>query len=240
MKLLKKLAPVYGGFLLAVFLIYSKFGLHLINGNPLRTVAGIVIMFLMIGLVIYLTICVIKAAQLAELPEIEVKNTVSEKQRLADFTYFYSHLAGRNLGPFEARKKEIFDLCVSMQQKNDNLNKLLKDSFSTEDLTYNTYVNTLNEVMKIFNNNLNGIKKRLEVFDYKDWSNNRSDEHAAAYIAEVDDLYQKNYVVIDHIDDLLHELVSLDDISDVPLEKVNRLIEQTQNYKKVKDGQYLN
>ena len=50
MKYLKKLIPVYAGFLLAVVLIYSKFGLHLINGNPLRTVAGIVIMLLMIGL----------------------------------------------------------------------------------------------------------------------------------------------------------------------------------------------
>ena len=36
----------------------------------------------------------------------------------------------------------------------------------------------------------------------------------------------------------MHELVNLDDISDVPLEKVNRLIEQTQDYKKIKERQW--
>ena len=99
-------------------------------------------------------------------------------------------------------------------------------------------MSTLDEVMRIFNNNLGGIKKRIEVFDYNEWSSNKSDEHAAAYISEVEDLYKKNYVVIDNIDDLMHELVNLDDISDVPLEKVNRLIEQTQDYKKIKERQW--
>ncbi|WP_044974477.1 hypothetical protein [Ruminococcus sp. HUN007] len=237
MKYLKKLIPVYGGFLLAVVLIYSRFGLHLINGNPLRTAAGIVIMLLMIGLVIYLTISALQAAKISELPAIETKAPVSEVRRLEEFTDFYRRMAGANLGPFESRKRDIYDLCVSMKQKNDNIRKLLRDSFSTEDLTYNTYMSTLDEVMKIFNNNLGGIKKRIEVFDYKNWSDNRNDEHADEYISEVDDLYQKNYVVIDHIDDLMHELVNLDDISDVPLEKVTRLVEQTQNYKKIKERQ---
>lgn len=238
MKYLKKLIPVYAGFLLAVVLIYSKFGLHLINGNPLRTVAGIVIMILMIGLLFYLTLSALHAAKIDELPAIETKAPVSEDQRLTEFTDFYRRMNNANLGPFEQKKKEIYDLCVSMKQKNDNLHKLLRESFSTEDLTYNTYMSTLNEVMRIFNNNLGGIKKRIEVFDYNDWKNDRSDEHATAYISEVEDLYKKNYVVIDHIDDLMHELVNLDDISDVPLEKVNRLIEQTQDYKKIKERQW--
>ena len=178
------------------------------------------------------------AAKIDELPAIETKAPVSEDQRLTEFTDFYRRMNNANLGPFEQRKKEIYDLCVSMKQKNDNLHKLLRESFSTEDLTYNTYMSTLNEVMRIFNNNLGGIKKRIEVFDYNDWKNDRSDEHATAYISEVEDLYKKNYVVIDHIDDLMHELVNLDDISDVPLEKVNRLIEQTQDYKKIKERQW--
>jgi hypothetical protein len=119
----------------------------------------------MIGLVIYLTLCAIKAAQIEELPAIETTAPpVSEEKRLSDFTEFFRSMSKANLGPFEAKKKELYDLCVSMKQKNDNLQKLLGDSFSKEDLTYNTYTNTLEEVMKIFNNNLNGIKKRLEVF----------------------------------------------------------------------------
>ncbi len=238
MKLLKKLAPVYAGFLAAVLVIYSKPGLHLINGNPLRTAAGIVIMLLLIGLVIFLTFSILKRDQIENLPVIETTAEVNEEDRLEDFTKFYGLLKTRNLGPFESKKEDFFNICVSMQKKNANLQKLLRDSFSTEDLTYNTYTKTMNEVMKIFNNNLNGIKKRLEVFDYKEWKDNESDEHAAAYISEVENLYEKNYVVIDHIDDLLHELVLLDDISDVPLEKVNRLIEQTQNYKKIKEEQW--
>lgn len=238
MKLIKKLIPVYAGFLAAVFLIYSKAGLHLINGSPVRTAAGVVIMLLLIGLVIFLTVNAMKQVQISELPVIETTATVTEEERLDNFTRFYHDLQNRNLGPFNEKKAQLFEICQSMRQKNASLQKLLRDSFSTENLTYNTYVNTMNEVMKIFNNNLNGIKKRLEVFDYGEWQNNRSDEHAEAYISEVQSLYEKNYVVIDHIDDLLHELVLLDDISDVPLEKVNLLIEQTQNYKKIKEGQW--
>lgn len=238
MKLIKKLLPVYAGFLAAVFLIYSKHGLHLINGTFLRTAAGIIIMILLIGLVIFLTLNAVKQAQLSDLPAIETTAQVSETETLNRFTDFYRSLQNRNYGPFEKKKKEIFDICLSMKQKNDALRKLLSESFSEGDLTYSTYISTLDEVMKIFNSNLNGIKKRIEVFDYKEWSRDSSDEHAAAYISEVDSLYEKNYVVIDHLDDLLHELVLLDDISDVPLEKVNALIEQTQNYKKVKEGQW--
>ena len=238
MKLLKKLAPVYIGFIAAVLVIYSKPGLHLINGNPLRTIAGIFIMLLLMGLVVFLTINTIRNEQLNNLPVIETTAEVNEDDRLADFTMFYGSLKNRNLGPFESRKADFFEICKSMKTKNDNLQKLLRESFSTEDLTYNTYMNTMNEVMKIFNNNLNGIKKRLEVFDYNEWNNNKEDEHAVAYISEIESLYDKNYVVIDHIDDLLHELVMLEDISDVPLEKVNRLIEQTQNYKKIKEEQW--
>lgn len=236
--LIKKLFPVYAGFLAAVFLIYSKHCLHLINGNPVRTAAGVIIMLLMLGLVMYLTLAAIRREQLDSLPVIETTAEVSEEERLDSFINFYKYMLSRNLGPFESKKNEFYNICESMKQKNENLQKLLRDSFSTEDLTYNTYINTINEVMKIFNNNLNGIKKRLEVFDYAEWKNDKNDEHAVAYISEIDNLYEKNYVVIDHIDDLLHELVSLDDISDVPLEKVNRLIEQTQNYKKIKEEQW--
>lgn len=236
--LIKKLLPVYLGFLAAVFVIYSRHCLHLINGNPVRTAAGIVIMILMIGLVLYLTLAAVKREQLNSLPVIETTASVSEDERLDSYISFYKYMLTRNLGPFESKKNEFYNLCTSMKQKNANLRKLLGDSFSTEDLTYNTYINTINEVMKIFNNNLNGIKKRLEVFDYNEWKNDNNDEHAVAYISEIENLYEKNYVVIDHIDDLLHELVMLDDISDVPLEKVNRLIEQTQNYKKIKEEQW--
>ena len=58
--LFKRLLPVYAGFLAAVFVIYSKKCLHLINGNPVRTIAGILIMLIMLGLVMYLTISAVK------------------------------------------------------------------------------------------------------------------------------------------------------------------------------------
>ena len=88
MKLLKKLAPVYAGFLAAVLVIYSKPGLHLINGNPLRTAAGIVIMLLLIGLVIFLTFSILKRDQIENLPVIETTAEVNEEDRLEDFTKF--------------------------------------------------------------------------------------------------------------------------------------------------------
>lgn len=239
-KLIKRLIPVYGAFLAAVFVIYSKPCLHLINGNPIRTVAGIIIMLLMLGLVMYLTMAAVKREQLNNLPAIETTAPqLTEAQKLDGFISFFRSAVSHNLGPFDSKKKDFFELCASMRQKNENLRKLLDDSFSPDDLTYKTYISTMDEVMKIFNSNLNGIRKRLEVFDYAEWNRDNNDEHAVAYISEIEDLYKKNYVVINHIDDLMHELVQLDDISDVPLEKVNRLIEQTQNYKKIKEEQWL-
>ncbi|MDD6827875.1 MAG: hypothetical protein PUE12_17525 [Oscillospiraceae bacterium] len=238
--LFKRLLPVYAGFLAAVFVIYSKKCLHLINGNPVRTIAGILIMLIMLGLVMYLTISAVKREQINSLPAIETTAPkLTETQKLDGFVTFFRSAVTHNLGPFETKKKDFFEMCAGMKQKNENIRRLLAESFSPDDLTYRTYINTLDEVMRIFNSNLNGIKKRLEVFDYAEWNRDNNDEHATAYISEINNLYEKNYVVIDNMDDLMHELVQLDDISDVPLDKINRLVEQTQNYKKIKEEEWL-
>ena len=93
--------------------------------------------------------------------------------------------------------------------------------------------------MHILKSNLNEKKKRLELSEDDEWNRKNNNEHATAYISEINNLYEKNYVVIDNMDDLMHELVQLDDISEVPLDKINRLVEQTQNYKKIKEEEWL-
>ncbi len=233
--LLKKLIPLYAGFLFSIFLIFSKHCLHLINGNPLRTVAGIIIMILLIGLVVFMTNYFVKKHAEDNLPMIESEETKSEEQKLEDFITYIRNMKNFNLGPFENKKKMLYDMGMSMKMKYANIQKLLKDSFSETDLTYNTYESTLNEVLKIFNKNLKGIQKRIEVFDYNAYRLDSKNENANEYITEVKNLYDNNDVVIEHIDELMHELVSLDDISELPLEKVNMLIEQTQNYKNIKE-----
>ncbi len=233
--LLKKLIPLYAGFLFSIFLIYSKHCLHLINGNPLRTVAGIIIMILLIGLLIFMTNYFISRQAEESLPMIESEETKTEEQKLEDFITYIKNMKNFNLGPFENQKKMLYDMSISMKMKYANIKKLLKDSFSETDLTYNTYDTTLNEVLKIFNKNLKGIQKRIDVFDYNAYRLDSKNETANEYINEVKNLYNNNDVVIEHIDDLMHELVSLDDISEMPLENVNRLIEQTQNYKNIKE-----
>lgn len=233
--LLKKLIPLYAGFLFSIFLIYSKHCLHLINGSPLRTIAGIIIMILLIGLLIFMTIYFINKNTEDNLPMIESEETKTEEEKLEEFITYIKNLKNFNLGPFEKQKKQLYDMSVSMKLKYANIQKLLKDSFSETDLTYSTYNSTLNEVLKIFNKNMKGIQKRIEVFDYNAYKLDSSNENANEYITEVKNLYDNNDVVIEHIDDLMHELVSLDDISEMPLEKVNMLIEQTQNYKNIKE-----
>ena len=233
--LLKKLLPLYAGFLFSIFLIYSKHCLHLINGSPLRTIAGIIIMILLIGLLIFMTIYFINKNTEDNLPMIESEETKTEEEKLEEFITYIKNLKNFNLGPFEKQKKQLYDMSVSMKLKYANIQKLLKDSFSETDLTYSTYNSTLNEVLKIFNKNMKGIQKRIEVFDYNAYKLDSSNENANEYITEVKNLYDNNDVVIEHIDDLMHELVSLDDISEMPLEKVNMLIEQTQNYKNIKE-----
>lgn len=233
--LLKKLIPLYAGFLFSIFLIYSKHCLHLINGNPLRTIAGIIIMILLIGLLIFMTTYFIKRNAEENLPMIESEETKTEEEKLDDFIAYIKNVRNFNLGPFEKQKKLLYDMSMAMKIKYANIQKLLKDSFSETDLTYSTYDSTLKEVLKIFNKNMKGIQKRIEVFDYNAYKLDSNNETANEYITEVQNLYDNNDVVIEHIDDLMHELVSLDDISEMPLEKVNMLIEQTQNYKNIKE-----
>lgn len=192
-------------------------------------------MLLLIGLLLFMTIYFINKQAEENLPMIETQATKTEEEKLEDFISYISNMRNFNLGPFEKRKKQLYDMGVSMKMKYANIQKLLADSFSKGDITYNTYENTLNEVLKIFNKNLKGIQKRIEVFDYNAYKLDTTDSNANEYINEVNTLYDNNDVVIEHIDDLLHELVSLEDISEMPLEKVNMLIEQTQNYKNVKE-----
>lgn len=234
-KLRLKLAGLFSGFLVSLFLIYSRHGFHLMSGGGGRKIAGVLVFLLLAGFMLYLTNYFIRRSQLESLPVIETKAKVSEEQRLNDYISYFQSKRNLFMGPFENIKLDYIDMCLRMQQKDRNLRKLLSESFSPDDLTYKTYINTMDEVMKIFNNNLRAAQKRIEVFDYKEYKLDNNNPDSVDYITEVSELYSKNDEVISNVNTLLHELVDLDQISEVPLEKINRLIEQTQNYKKYKE-----
>lgn len=128
-------------------------------------------------------------------------------------------------------KKEITDISISFKEKYNNIDSILKESFSSTDLTFIKYKETIDEVTDVFTKNLKGIQKRLMVFDYRNWTNNPNNENAQQYEAEITQMYKQNVDILQRFDKLIHELISLSDISDEPLKELTLLIEQTKNYK---------
>lgn len=137
---------------------------------------------------------------------------------------------------FKTDVDRITAVISRMIKKLDNLEKLLENTFSKTDLTYTTYKNSLDGVIGAFNNNLKSIKKRIDVFDYRAWeSGNRSDV-SEKYISDIERLISQNEEIIDKLDYLISELVSLDDPKNFSLSNLNNLIRQTQDYKNINNN----
>ena len=117
--------------------------------------------------------------------------------------------------------------------KLDNLDKLLDSTFSKTDLTYVTYKDSLDSVLKSFIRNLRGIRKRVDVFDYDSWIAGDRSEISQKYLSDIEEMYEQNETILDSMDSLISELVSLDDVADFSLDTINNLIAQTQGYKAI-------
>ena len=119
--------------------------------------------------------------------------------------------------------------------KYDQTLKILSEAFNHGDITYQNYLSVLDNVMKLSSAHLRSIKKRICVFDYRTWSEDTNDEMCRKYINEVETSVVRLEEIGDKFDNLLHELICLNEISEDPLHEMQNLIESTSDYKSIED-----
>ncbi len=132
--------------------------------------------------------------------------------------------------PLGSRMQEtVLDISV----KYDQTVKILSESFDPNDITYQNYLSVLDNVLKLSTAHLKSIKKRVCVFDYREWASGHADAMCQQYISEVGEIVGRLEEIGDKFDHLIHELVCLDEISEAPLLELQTLIETTSDYKSI-------
>lgn len=137
---------------------------------------------------------------------------------------------------FKTDIDKIIIIINKMIKKLSDLENLLETTFSKTDLTYTTYKSSLDSVIGTFNNNLKSIKKRIDVFDYNAWQAGDHSDVSEKYISGIKRLTAQNEEILEKLDYLISELVSLDDPKNFSLSNLNNLIRQTQDYKNINNG----
>ena len=119
--------------------------------------------------------------------------------------------------------------------KYDQTLKILSEAFDPNDITYQNYITVLDNVLSLSSAHLKSVKKRLCVFDYRIWSEDHNDEMCRKYIGEVESSVVRLEDICDKFDNLLHELICLNEISEAPLHDMQNLIETTSDYRSIED-----
>ena len=127
--------------------------------------------------------------------------------------------------------KCLREVVENIQIKYDKTINVLSDSFNPSDITYQNYVSVLDNVLKLSTKYVKSIKKRLDVFDYREYSNYPNSAQCKEYVKEILEKCTQLDEIGDKFDTLLHELVRLDEISETPLLELQKLIETTPDYK---------
>lgn len=232
-----KLIKILGlavSYVVAIFLLFSKAGLHLITfKNLIVTIMGVVVFLLLTGVVGVLAIRVIASNKAYVALETDDYQNLSALDKLQRHIQTFKALRGANQGPFGDVNHQILELSLRLTEKLNNIDYCLKESFSEYDLTYVTYSESLDNVLNLFNRNLSAIEKREKIFDYREWQRGEGTDSSLSKVCieEVNRFHDTNNDIVDKLDALLIELVQLDTITDAPLEEINKLIEQTQIYK---------
>lgn len=227
-----KLIFVYITYLIALYVLFSNKVMHLYNGTIGSAICCILIFVILTIMLIIMTLHLTGKKKPVQTGNIE---------NLTPFEAFIQYMKSCNywlnqashLGPFQNMCGGIRDTNNGIYDKYNHILRLLKDSFSETDLTYITYIETLNEVLKLAGSNIKGIVRRFEVFDYKGWSKDRCNTLYTQYVDEVQEFEVKNQEINLKLDNLVHELIKLDEISDVSLKELTELIDQTKQYKNV-------
>lgn len=172
--------------------------------------------------------------------ETEYSKYVSMQKWITNFTdsesISYSNTQYNN--PFYKNTqygKSLREVVENIQIKYDKTIQILSDSFNPSDITYQNYISVLDDVLKLSTKYVKSIKKRLDVFDYREYDSYPNSAQCREYLKEIMDKCEQLDDIGNKFDTLLHELIHLDEISEAPLVDLQKLIEITSEYKTI-DG----
>ena len=190
------------------------------------------------GAYMYLSLANRQLPELTMNNETEYSKYVSLSKWITDFTNnkHVSYSSERYENPFNISThygRLLKEAVENIQIKYDKTIQVLSESFNQSDITYQNYVSVLDDVLKLSSSYVKSIKKRLDVFDYREYFYHPNSEQCKEYLKEITDKCKQLDEIGDKFDTLLHELVRLDEISETPLLDLQKLIETTSDYKTI-------
>ncbi len=251
-----KLLLISLAYLISIYLLCSPGCIGIFTHGMLTTVIGVVTMLAATGTYgMYLYSSTIGERSLPEIP-MNKETEYSRYKELENWFRAFRYLDRNNNfamlssdlatsyhdglirdNPF--RNTELGDRLQTTSSdisiKYDQTLKILSESFEKNDITYQNYLSVLDNVLKLSSSHLKAIKKRVCVFDYRTWADNKNDEMCRKYIEEVKSSVIRLEEIESKFDNLLHELICLSEISEDPLLEMQDLIETTSDYKSIED-----
>lgn len=235
---LKHLPVLYAAYLLLIIILFSIINAVVdVMTASVLVISGAVFLIMSITVIGFTAIAINNHKQ----QQLELKNQIAsltKKSPTDELNDYYNIFCGKQPGqkPMTEYIETVCNNIKAMFERLHNLENLLDTTFSKTDLTYVTYKSSLESVIGAFNANLKGIKKRIDVFDYTSWNEGEKSEISIKYISDIENRISQNEEIIDKLDYLISELVSLDDPANFSLSNLNNLIRQTQDYKNINNG----
>jgi hypothetical protein len=219
-------------YLVVVYLLFCTHIFNLFNGTFLGNICGVLLFTVLTAMLIVITINVVRGKTNTAT---EPSKSLTPIEQLKSYFNIWNtkYVKSVNIGPFMPWRSDITDVLTGILKKYENIISLLDDSFSKTDLTYITYIDTLNEVVGLSVSIAKSLFKRFDVFDYQGWCKDSNNERYTQYIAETREYLDKATEINLKMDNLVHELVRLDEISGDSLKELNELIDQTKQYKNI-------
>lgn len=231
---MKKLFVYYGAYLAIMFVLFSR---RLVNIMSYRggKLVGFIIIAMLSLLLIYLTFDTIRKENIRRLSG-ESKSNVSEKtelQKLEALALEFNQKALYEVpNMIQDELSQAKHIAAYLCSRIKDINKLLMETFSINDLTYAVYMDNVDEIVHTINANFEAILKRFSMFR-SEWT--PSNDIASVYEKEIQTLLQYNSEIQDRVEELTLELVRLSDSGQkTESSKLTELIEQTKNYVKIR------
>lgn len=222
---------VYFGGIIVMFSskLLNLLNTHLVLGGLLFLIWTALMLAFLLGVVLK------RSEAVQTMLEMKPKTKLEELQEVCNTTI---GIAGKAVNsalstPFKADLNSDIKLgSTGILEKYRNILHLLGDQFSPEDVTYATYMESLDSVVDIAIANMNAMTKRMRMFDYRGYAENPQKQIYQDYCKEVEDACSQNLFIDEKLDTLTHELISLDDPSNVSLGALTSLIDQVKEYNK--------
>ena len=217
--------------------IVVMFGSKLLNLLHTHLVLGILLFLIwtLLMLAVLLGVVLKRSEAVQTMLEVKPQTKLEELQDVCNKTI---GVAGRAVNPglvspFKMDLSDDIKLGANgILEKYRNILHLLDDQFSPEDITYAEYKESLDSVVDIAIANMNAMTKRMRMFDYRGYAENPEKQIYQDYSREVENACSQNLFIDEKLDTLTHELISLDDPSNVSLDGLTTLIGQVKEYNK--------